>query len=103
MISAERFIDSARQLGFALYTGVPCSYLKPFINYVIDAGDLRMRVRRAQHVGARLLGRRHVVQIPSASAQQSQIFLSFDGFPDTEFAHRLVLSFSMSIWPRSWP
>src|SRR5262245_30404920 len=26
--------------GFTLYTGVPCSYVKPFINYVIDAPDL---------------------------------------------------------------
>jgi phosphonopyruvate decarboxylase len=41
MISAGRFIDSARQHGFTLYTGVPCSYLKPFINYVIDASELR--------------------------------------------------------------
>jgi phosphonopyruvate decarboxylase len=41
MIEAEHFIRSARQYGFSIYTGVPCSYLKPFINYVIDADDLR--------------------------------------------------------------
>ncbi len=41
MIGAERFIDAARGLGFRLYAGVPCSYLKPFINYVIDAPSLR--------------------------------------------------------------
>ncbi len=41
MIPAESFIETARGHGFELYTGVPCSYLKPFINYVIDAGNLR--------------------------------------------------------------
>ena len=40
MIKAESFIESAKARGFALWTGVPCSYLKPFINYVIDAPDI---------------------------------------------------------------
>lgn len=41
MIAAEHFIQSARQHGFELYTGVPCSYLKPFINSAIDSSELR--------------------------------------------------------------
>ena len=41
MIEAASFIEAARQRGFALYTGVPCSYLKPFINYCIDSDALR--------------------------------------------------------------
>ena len=41
MIEAGAFIRRARAHGFLLYTGVPCSYLKPFINYVIDDPDLR--------------------------------------------------------------
>ena len=41
MIQAELFIEAARQRGFGLYTGVPCSYLKPFINYCIDSDALR--------------------------------------------------------------
>lgn len=41
MIRAESFIERAKDAGFRLYTGVPCSYLKPFINYVIDATELR--------------------------------------------------------------
>ena len=41
MIEAEQFIQAARDHGFALYTGVPCSYLQSFINYVIDADELR--------------------------------------------------------------
>ena len=41
MIEAEQFIQAARHHGFALYAGVPCSYLRSFINYVIDARELR--------------------------------------------------------------
>lgn len=41
MIQADQFIRSAHRHGFELYTGVPCSYLKPFINSVIDSAALR--------------------------------------------------------------
>jgi phosphonopyruvate decarboxylase len=41
MIEAGVFLDAASRLGFGLYTGVPCSYLKPFINSVIDSDQLR--------------------------------------------------------------
>ncbi len=41
MIQAEDFILAAQKRGFGFYTGVPCSYLKPFINYTIDAPHLR--------------------------------------------------------------
>jgi len=40
MISAESFITCAGKYGFHLYSGVPCSYLTPFINYVLDSPDL---------------------------------------------------------------
>ena len=36
MINAEAFVQAVRAQGFALWSGVPCSYLKPFINFVID-------------------------------------------------------------------
>ncbi len=39
-IPAAAFVETAKMAGFSLYTGVPCSYVKPFINYVIDAPDL---------------------------------------------------------------
>jgi len=39
MISAESFITRAGRRGFRLYSGVPCSYLTPFINYVLDSSD----------------------------------------------------------------
>ncbi len=41
MISAQIFAEGAKRRGFGLWSGVPCSYLKPFINYVIDSPDLR--------------------------------------------------------------
>ena len=40
MINAETFIEAARGHGFSWYTGVPCSYLTPFINYVINDDQL---------------------------------------------------------------
>lgn len=41
MIEAAQFIEAASARGFGLYTGVPCSYLKPFINHVINTPGLR--------------------------------------------------------------
>jgi phosphonopyruvate decarboxylase len=41
MIDADCFIRSAGEHGFHLYSGVPCSYLTPFINCVLDSPDLR--------------------------------------------------------------
>lgn len=40
MINAESFIEAARSHGFCSYTGVPCSFLTPFINYVINDDQL---------------------------------------------------------------
>jgi phosphonopyruvate decarboxylase len=40
MIEAKSFCEAAKSKGFGLWTGVPCSYVKPFINYIIDAPDL---------------------------------------------------------------
>ncbi|MFT4588555.1 MAG: phosphonopyruvate decarboxylase [Limisphaerales bacterium] len=36
MIEAASFIEALSKLGYSQYSGVPCSFLKPFINYVID-------------------------------------------------------------------
>lgn len=38
MIEASRFVGSARRLGFDFWTGVPCSFLTPLINYTIGEG-----------------------------------------------------------------
>lgn len=72
MISAAAFIEQARLAGFALYTGVPCSYLQPFINYVIDSKDLRY-IGAANEgdavaiaAGAELAGQRSVVMFQNS-------------------------------------
>ena len=36
MIEAAEFVEAARARGFDWYAGVPCSYLTPFINYVLQ-------------------------------------------------------------------
>lgn len=36
MIEAAEFVEAARARGFEWYAGVPCSYLTPFINYVLQ-------------------------------------------------------------------
>lgn len=41
MIEARDFVEAARQRGFDWYAGVPCSYLTPFINYVLQDSSLR--------------------------------------------------------------
>ncbi len=40
MIEAREFVEAAKELGFSRYTGVPCSFLTPFINYVINDDSL---------------------------------------------------------------
>ncbi len=41
MIEARDFVEAARHRGFEWYAGVPCSYLTPFINYVLQDTSLR--------------------------------------------------------------
>lgn len=36
MIEPRDFVEAARQRGFRWYAGVPCSFLTPFINYVLQ-------------------------------------------------------------------
>lgn len=40
MIAANKFLDCLTERGFGPYFGVPCSFLKPFINYVIGSPEL---------------------------------------------------------------
>lgn len=40
MIEAKDFLQLVRQEGYRFFTGVPCSFLKPFINTVIQDRDL---------------------------------------------------------------
>ncbi len=41
MIKPADFLTQAKARGYQLYTGVPCSYLRAFIDYVIDSDSLR--------------------------------------------------------------
>ncbi len=41
MIKAGEFVEAARALGCRTWAGVPCSFLTPFINYVINDDRLR--------------------------------------------------------------
>jgi phosphonopyruvate decarboxylase len=72
VIEAQSFCDTAKLAGFALYTGVPCSYVKPFINFVIDAPDLTY-IGAANEgdavaiaTGAELAGARAIVMIQNS-------------------------------------
>jgi len=40
MQGASVFVDAAKRRGFSYWSGVPCSYLQPLINYVIDDAGL---------------------------------------------------------------
>lgn len=40
MIEAAQFVEAARERGFDWYAGVPCSFLTPFINYVLQDDTL---------------------------------------------------------------
>lgn len=40
MIQAEQFVQPTLERGYSFWSGVPCSFLTPFINYVIQSPDL---------------------------------------------------------------
>ncbi len=67
MIDADQFLEPARARGFDFYTGVPCSFLTPFINRAISdpAIDYVGAASEGEAVGiaagAALAGRRTVV------------------------------------------
>jgi phosphonopyruvate decarboxylase len=41
VIEAHQFVEAARNRGFRWYAGVPCSFLTPFINFVLGDASLR--------------------------------------------------------------
>ena len=72
MIEAEEFVEAARRSGFDLYTAVPCSFLTPFINYVINDDNLEFISSAnegdalATAAGAAIGGRRSIVMMQNS-------------------------------------
>lgn len=72
MFHPSIFIEHGKQLGLDLYAGVPCSFLKPFINYVIDNEDVdyvpltNEGEAIAYACGAYLAGKRPVVMFQNS-------------------------------------
>jgi phosphonopyruvate decarboxylase len=66
MLTAASFIEHLRGLGYSQYAGVPCSFLKPFINYVISDPTLNYIGAASEGeavgitMGAHLAGRKTV-------------------------------------------
>ncbi|MGH7655659.1 MAG: phosphonopyruvate decarboxylase [Gemmatimonadaceae bacterium] len=71
-VSSRRFIDAMTVRGFGPWLGVPCSFLRPFIDYVIDRDDLDYVASTnegealAMAVGAQLAGRQPVVMLQNS-------------------------------------
>ncbi|MFQ5872928.1 MAG: phosphonopyruvate decarboxylase [Dehalococcoidia bacterium] len=67
MIEAGHFMELAIERGFTFWTGVPCSFLAPFINFVIQSPDVHYLVATNEGegvgiaAGAYLAGRKTVV------------------------------------------
>src|SRR5210317_2076720 len=72
MIEACKFVGPAKRLGFDFWTGVPCSYLTPFINYTIGDSELTYISSAnegdavAAATGAALGGRRSVAMMQNS-------------------------------------
>ena len=72
MINAEPFVEQAKTLGFSWYAGVPCSFLTPFINYVMSDPGLNYISSSnegdavATAAGATLAGRRGVAMMQNS-------------------------------------
>jgi len=72
VIQAKEFVEAARELGFSRYTGVPCSFLTPFINYVINDDSLEYVSSAnegdalATAAGAAIAGQRSIVMMQNS-------------------------------------
>ncbi|MBE7438135.1 MAG: phosphonopyruvate decarboxylase [Spirochaetales bacterium] len=74
VLEATAFVQSLQGAGFDFYTGVPCSYLKPLINSVIDASESGLQYipatiegeAAALAAGAWLAGRKGVVLLQNS-------------------------------------
>jgi phosphonopyruvate decarboxylase len=71
-VSSERFINAMTARGFGPWLGVPCSFLRPFIDRVIDSDSLEYIAATnegealAIAAGAQLAGRQPVVMLQNS-------------------------------------
>ena len=72
MVTSSKFIDLMTEKGFGPYIGVPCSFLKPLINYIIDRDDVEYIAANnegeavAIASGTYLAGKRPVVMLQNS-------------------------------------
>jgi phosphonopyruvate decarboxylase len=91
MLDGSVFIDRAAGHGFRLYSGVPCSYLKPLIDYVIDrscltyVGAANEGEAIALGMGAALAGSRGVILLQNSGLGNA---LKGAGAPHRHLARR---------------
>lgn len=87
MISADDFIEPLRERGFAFYTGVPCSFLSPFINRAITHPQLDYVAAASEGEavaiasGAWLAGRKTVVMCQNSGLGNTVNPLTSLNFP----------------------
>ena len=87
MISADSFLQSARKRGFDFFTGVPCSFLTPFINGTIKDHGLSYIGATSEGeavaiaAGAWLAGRKSVVMFQNSGLGNAVNPLTSLNFP----------------------
>ncbi len=92
MLAAEVFVEAARSHGIGLWTGVPCSYLQPFINYVI--GDDSLTYVPASNEGdavAIAAGSQIGGQLAVAMMQNSGLGNAVNPLTSLAFTHRIPM------------
>jgi len=87
VIEAKDFIGQAMERDYTFWTGVPCSFLTPFINYVIDNQDLQYLTATSEGeavgiaAGAYLAGKKTVVMCQNSGLGNTVNPLTSLNFP----------------------
>jgi phosphonopyruvate decarboxylase len=92
MIEADDFMDAAQARGFGLWTGVPCSYLQPFIDRV--AGSDRLAYVPASNEGdaVAIAAGSEVAGTPAiAMMQNSGLGNAVNPLTSLAFTHRIPM------------
>ena len=79
MIEASHFVEAARGRGFNWYAGVPCSYLTPFINFVLQDKALRYLSMANEGDAAALIAGVTLANGPDRSVQRGIAMMQNSG------------------------